>query len=395
MENKKTSVFENGLIWFGAGVSIAEILTGTYLAPLGLIKGLCAILLGHLIGCTLFYFAGLIGANTGKSAMETVKMSFGQQGSILFSALNVLQLVGWTSIMIVIGASSAGLIVHIGGGWFWSIIIGALIVLWVLIGVKNLRNLNLIAIGGLFILCVILSAIIFKGRMTPQPSSVISFGQAVELAVAMPLSWLPLISDYTRYAKKKKASTFSSAVFYFAASSWMYLIGLGAALYAGNSDIATIMLRAGLGIPALLVVIFSTVTTAFLDAFSAGVSAVSIFNRLNEKWTAVIVCVIGALFAIWSPVTSLEPFLYLIGSVFAPMVSILIVDTFILKKDSSGSAFNFKNLIIWAIGFAVYRVSMSLDTPVGNTLPVMVVTALLCLAVNKIGKIGGNSQCSE
>ena len=29
---KKTSLFENGLIWFGAGVSIAEILTGTYFA---------------------------------------------------------------------------------------------------------------------------------------------------------------------------------------------------------------------------------------------------------------------------------------------------------------------------------------------------------------------------
>ena len=28
---KKTSLFENGLIWFGAGVSIAEILTGTSL----------------------------------------------------------------------------------------------------------------------------------------------------------------------------------------------------------------------------------------------------------------------------------------------------------------------------------------------------------------------------
>ena len=49
---KKTSVFQNSLIWFGAGVSIAEILTGTYFAPLGMAKGFAAILLGHLIGCT-------------------------------------------------------------------------------------------------------------------------------------------------------------------------------------------------------------------------------------------------------------------------------------------------------------------------------------------------------
>ena len=97
---KKTSTFQNGLIWFGAGVSIAEILTGTYFAPLGMTKGILAIVVGHIIGCALFFFAGLIGGRTGLSAMETVKMSFGKRGGLLFAFLNVLQLVGWTAIMI-------------------------------------------------------------------------------------------------------------------------------------------------------------------------------------------------------------------------------------------------------------------------------------------------------
>ena len=72
--------FQSGLVWFGAGVSIAEILTGTYFAPLGFGKGLAAILLGHLIGCAMMYFAGLIGGQTKKSSMETTKMSFGSKG---------------------------------------------------------------------------------------------------------------------------------------------------------------------------------------------------------------------------------------------------------------------------------------------------------------------------
>ena len=96
MNEKRTGLFENGLIWFGAGVSIAEILTGTYLAPLGMGKGLAAILIGHIIGCLMLFLAGVIGGRVRKSAMETVKMSFGQKGSILFAVLNVLQLVGWT-----------------------------------------------------------------------------------------------------------------------------------------------------------------------------------------------------------------------------------------------------------------------------------------------------------
>ena len=81
MEEKYTSLFENGLIWFGAAVSIAEILTGTYFASLGFQKGLLAIILGHIIGCGLMFLAGIIGGKTRKSAMETVKMSFGQKGS--------------------------------------------------------------------------------------------------------------------------------------------------------------------------------------------------------------------------------------------------------------------------------------------------------------------------
>ena len=155
MEEKRTSVFENGLIWFGAGVSIAEILTGTYLAPLGFSKGLAAIIVGHIIGCFMLFLAGVIGGKVRKSAMETVKMSFGQKGSLLFSVLNVLQLVGWTAIMIYDGALAADGIVHTGK-WVWCLVIGGLIVLCILIGITNLGKVNVIAMTALFILTVIL-----------------------------------------------------------------------------------------------------------------------------------------------------------------------------------------------------------------------------------------------
>ena len=166
MKTKRTSIFENGLIWFGAGVSIAEILTGTYLAPLGFSKGLLAIVLGHVIGCTMLFLAGLIGAKTRKSAMETVKMSFGQKGSLLFSILNVLQLVGWTSIMIYDGALAANGVMKTGA-WVWCLVIGALIILWIAIGITNLGKINTVAMTALFILTLILCKVIFFGGGTP------------------------------------------------------------------------------------------------------------------------------------------------------------------------------------------------------------------------------------
>ena len=387
MKENRTSVFSNVLIWFGAGVSLAEILTGTYFAPLGLDKALAAILLGHLIGGIMMFAAGMIGAKERKSAMETVKMSFGNKGSLLFAFLNVLQLIGWTAIMIYDGALAADGMLHTGllG---WALVIGALIVLWIIIGLTNLGKLNTIAMTALFILSLILFKVIFFGAQTAAPMAddgSLTFGAAVELAVAMPLSWLPLISDYTREAERPFAATLASVVTYGLVSIFMYLIGMGAAMYTGEYDIAQIMVKTGLGIAGLLIIVFSTVTTTFLDAYSAGVSSVSISDKIREKWAALVVAAIGMIAAIVYPMDNITDFLYLIGSVFAPMIAVQIADYFVLKKaDAQGQPFAWKNLIIWLIGFIAYRLLMQVDTPVGNTLPDMAITILLCLIADKI-----------
>ena len=384
MEERRTSVFENGLIWFGAAVSVAEILTGTYFAPLGFTKGLLAILIGHVIGCAMLFFAGLIGGKVRKSAMETAKMSFGKKGALLFSALNIIQLVGWTAIMIYDGALAVNGIFDIGK-WIWCIVIGALIVLWIMIGIKNLGKVNTVAMGALFVLTIILSIVIFgKGSALNVSGEGMTFGAAVELSVAMPLSWLPLISDYTREAKKPVKATAVSAITYGVVSCWMYIIGMGAAIFTGESDIAQIMVKAGLGISGLLIIVFSTVTTTFLDAYSAGISSESLSTKINGKWFAVAVTVVGIVAAIFLPLTDITDFLYFIGSVFAPMIAIQIADFFVLKQNKEASAFNICNLIIWFVGFVVYRLLMRVDIIVGNTLPDMLITIALCVAVGKM-----------
>ena len=385
MKEKRTSIFENGLIWFGAGVSLAEILTGTAFAPLGFQKGILAIIIGHIIGCTMLFLAGVIGGKTRRSAMETVKMSFGQNGGVFFSFLNVLQLVGWTAIMIYDGALAADGVLNTGR-WVWCLVIGALIIVWILVGITNLGKVNTIAMAALFILTLALCKVIFFSGAAGNvdTSEAMSFGAAVELAVAMPLSWLPLISDYTREAEEPVKATAVSAIVYGIISCWMYVIGMGAAIYTGEYDIAQIMVKAGLGIAGLLIIVFSTVTTTFLDAYSAGISAESVFSKLNGKYAAVAVTVIGTVGAIVYPMDNITDFLYLIGSVFAPMIAIQIADFFILKRaDSLSDAIDVTNIVIWIVGFVLYRYLMGVDIPVGNTLPDMAVTIVICVIIRK------------
>ena len=384
MTDKKTNLFENGLVWFGAGVSIAEILTGMALAPLGMGKGLLATLIGHVIGCVLLFLAGVIGGKTGKSAMETTKLSFGKFGSIFFAILNVVQLIGWTGIMIYDGALSANGIKDVGV-WIWCIVIGGLILIWILIGLTKLGIINTIAMASLFILTIILSVIIFRdgnGRSIDADS--LSFGAAVELSVAMPLSWLPLISDYTRSAEKPVKASAVSAIVYGLVSCWMYVIGMGASIFTEESDIASTMVKAGLGVAGLLIIVFSTVTTTFLDAFSAGVSTETIWSKIRDKWAAAVVAVVGTVGAIVYPMDDITDFLYFIGSVFAPMIAIQIADYFVLKKDSFGKKLDIPGALVWLIGFVIYRLLMKVDMPVGNTFPCMMITAVLEIICVKI-----------
>jgi putative hydroxymethylpyrimidine transporter CytX len=385
MENKKTSTFSNGLIWFGAGVSIAEIITGTYLAPLGFKTGIIAIILGHIIGCVMLFLAGLIGGQTGKSSMETAAISFGKKGSSFFAVMNVLQLVGWTGIMIYDASLSAETIFS-AGAKLWALIIGGLIIVWILVGMKTLEKINVVAMLSLFVLTIVLCVQIMKnaGAAVIGASDAMTFGGAVELAVAMPLSWYPVISDYTRYAEKPFAATLVSTVTYGLVSSWMFIIGMGAAIFTETSDVAQIMVKAGLGIAGLIIVVFSTVTTTFLDAFSAGVSSVSVYGKINEKHGAVVATVIGTVGACLINMDDITNFLYLIGSVFAPMIAVLIADYFILGHDSSSIQFDTGRFVIWIIGFVAYRLLMQVNTPVGNTLPDMVFTMIIAVIYGKV-----------
>lgn len=394
MEENKTSVLSNGLIWFGAGVSMSEILTGTYFAPLGIKTGLFAILIGHIIGGILLFLAGYLGAKTRNNAMETVAVSFGRKGNLPFSVLNILQLAGWLAILNYDGALAANGIFSVGAG-VWCAVIGVLLLLWILVGLKRLEKINMVAMTALFLMTLVLCFVIvtrgnfgtlFNGSSVNK--DVLTFGAAIELSAAMPLSWIPVISDYTSNSTKPVKATVVSTIVYCLVSCWMYLIGMSAAIGMGTSDIAQISLRAGLGVVGLLIILFSTVTTNFLAAHSAGVSGEvigeSFSKHINGKYLSVLVVLIGTIAAILYPMDNIEDFLYLINSVFAPMIAVMIADFFFNKKRSVTKEWDWTNLIVWLIGLSLYRVLMHVDIVIGYTLPDIVITAVLCVIVHHI-----------
>jgi putative hydroxymethylpyrimidine transporter CytX len=385
-DNEKLGFWTFVFLWFGAAVSIAEILTGGLIAPLGFKTGVIVILIGHIIGTGILILGGIIGTREKVPSITSTGISFGIYGSYLFSILNILQLIGWTAVMIRSAATSINLISQ--DLWRFDnvlvciVLIGILTLLWIYFGNAGMKKLNITAVFLLFVLTLIMGTIIFKDKtlLTKASSGGISFGGALELSIIMPLSWLPLIADYTRFAKSEKQGACGSFIGYFIGSSWMYIIGLGAVIVSNNADPSTMMLAADLGITALGIVVLSTVTTTFLDVYSAGVSFLNIMPKLSQKTVGIIMSIVGTFVAIMLPMENYQGFLYAIGSVFAPLFAILITDYFIIKKNTKlepSVLINFGAVIVWIIGIIIYYRFINLDLLLGATVPVMIITGFI------------------
>ncbi len=393
----KMSTVGNMWLWMGAAISIAEIMTGAMFASLGVRDGLLATFIGRLVGTTFLAMAGYIGAKLKANSMESVQLSFGNSGRKIFALLNMLQLVGWTAVMVINGANAVGLFLGREDSVttiLSCVIIGLLIVFWLILGNRNLEKINSLTVLGLMVCCGYVSYQIMT--FTGQPAALpegdpVSFGLAVELSLAMPLSWIPLIADYNKEAENPVKANVWGAVSYGLGGFWMSSIGLLAAIYTGYTDVSALMSSMGLGLAGIFVIILSTVTTTYLDVKSAAISFGSILSVPGEKIVSLLVIVAGVLLAVYYDTNRYMEFLYYIGSCFAPMVAILITDYFLLGKRTLAGFWNPINGIIWILGFAFYRylITLSLegfDPIIGISIPVLLVVMAVTYGVGCLKK---------
>lgn len=386
---KRTGLFTNAIIWFGVAVSVSEIEAGIEIGAEAAPGSLwLPLVLGHVIGGIFLFFVGLIGARIRLNAMETTASVYGSYGSKFFASLNLFQLVAWIAVLNAQGATVlAGLHLPISFP-LTCVVLAALIALWVFVGLRRFAKVTTVVMSVLTVLLVALTVKLFgvgsslanvsASGVNSAAGHSLGFWSIFEISMALPLSWLPVISDYTKDAEKPVRATAVSAIAYTVASFWMYFIGLEIASAGVGNDIAQAILLAGLGIPGIIIVVLSTVTTNFLAANSAGESAKAIVHKLNPKITGVVVSAISAVLAISGIMDHYISFLYFIASVFAPMAAVLLVSFFLDKQGRTGKAFWLWNLFAWLAGFVVYQVTVHLESVfLGPTLISVIVSAAI------------------
>ena len=382
MENR-TGLFSNGVIWFGVAISVSEIEAGIQIASMSSLNELwLPLVLGHIIGGILLFFTGLIGARVRLNAMETIRSTFGNYGSKFFSSLDVMQLIAWVAVLNAQGAAALmGLNLPISFA-LTCIILAAIIGAWVYVGIQRSSKITTIAMIVLTVLLLILSFKLLGFNPSNvlagvKSSSRLSFWNIFEISIAMPISWLPVISDYTKDAEKPVYGTLVSAAAYTIASLWMYFLGIEI-VGIGTTSIAESIMLAGLGAQGVIILVLSTVTSNFIAANSAGESAKAIYNKINPKRAGVVVSILSAVLAISGIMDHYIGFLYLIASVFAPMAAVLLVSFYLSNEENGNPKIWYWNIFAWLAGFIVYQLTVNLDSIfLGPTLLAVIVSAIL------------------
>jgi len=404
------------LLWAGAGVSLAEIWAGGLMVPLGLGLGIWAIFLGHLIGNTPFALGGLIGSRWGIPTMVAVRPSFGIRGSYFAAALNVIQLIGWTAVMLIVCGGAEDAISKFYGfsnPTLWIILAGGITTAWAFVGHKAWKWLQRISVFALLLLCMVMTYVVFQQYGWEMLSGIprekgFPFMIGMDLVIAMPISWLPLVSDYSRFATDSKSSFWGTWIGYFIISSWMYLVGLATCLATRSADpsgvVMELMLKFGWAVPALIIVLFSTFTTTFLDIYSTAISGLNIVPTLGERKGVIIGGVLGTATALVFPtILDYEHFLLFIGAMFCPLFGIVLADYFLLrrgvleiedlyKKEGQywfSRGVNLVAFFAWIVGFLLYMgfspmltekvagIKAALPWPIGSSLPSMILAGVI------------------
>jgi putative hydroxymethylpyrimidine transporter CytX len=400
--------FDYFVLWADLGVGLLVLLAGTALVPgLGFWEAIAAILVGTLIGNVMLGLAGVVGSDNAIPSMVSLRPAFGQRGSYLPSLINVVQLVGWGAFELVIMAqASARLTQSIFGAssypfWviFWGIVVTVFALGGPLVVVRQWlekAGIWIVLVTGAWMIIYVVTHANFGALVSRHGDGSLSFAQGIDLVVAMPISWLPLIADFNRFAKTSRSSFWGTVSGFAVSNVLFYALGVLLILVLPGSDLIGSIMTIAFGTAGLALLLGDETDNAFADVYSG---AISIKNVLPTLSTRLLVSSIGGVclaIALIVDLTSFQGFLYLVGSLFTPLFGVLFADYFILKRrryaseqlypeDGQGrsrTGINPVALLAWGCGIATYLAETTYVGWLGGTLPSLAVSLIVYLAVS-------------
>jgi len=398
------------ILWSSLGVGLLVLSAGSFLSEASFLDAILAIVIGSTAGSILLALAGKIGSDHGIPSLITMRPAFGIRGSYLPAILNILQLVGWTTFEIMIMARAADMLTGaIVPYYFWAAIFGVLVALLGIAGPLNVVR-QWIGKFALWIAygtsAIIIINLINSADITTLISSHgegLSFFSALDLVIAMPVSWMPLVADYNRFSKKSKSALWGTFIGFTLTNILFYFGGV----LLGTSDVLAIVaaIQAMFFGFLMLLLIVDEADNAFADVYSAAVSTQNIFPKISQKYLIAVFAGLSAILAMLISIQQYEVFLLLIGAIFVPLFGVVLTDYYIVKRKKyteqmlyvrqNRTGIGVPAIIAWTLG-ALLNYMLSPLSPIympqlpaiGATIPSLAAASLIYLAITTMRQQG-------
>jgi NCS1 family nucleobase:cation symporter-1 len=430
---------DHAALWLSLGVGLLVMQVGSYLVPaLGTKAAVLAIVCGSVLGAGLLAWTAKLGCDSGLSSAGLMHACYGSSFARLPVLLNIVQLIGWTTFEIVVmregvlaigrraglvgpdaagspGAAIAASATSAAADPVAAATLAAAPAAPASLVLELSMPLVLVtlAFGALLIalLCgsmvqlvrkfisrfalplVILSLIWLSWQFLARANTIgwtelwnrtgsggMSTLSALDLVIAMPISWLPLVADFARHGRDGGSAFRGTWFGYGIANIWCYSLGVLVALTTPGVDLVAALLLAQGGLIALGLILIDEVDNAYGDLYSGSVAGHSLAPGWSLRRWGITLAVACTGFALVLPMHSLEPFLLMLSSVFVPLYGV-ILGRLAGRREVEGlvgaTTVNPGAVAIWLLGVAVFHLLPQVSTQLGSALPTLAITFML------------------
>ncbi len=379
---RRLSGLDLAVLWGDLSVGLLVLVSGALLVPaLGLPSALLAIGIGSVIGSVPLALVGFAGAREGVPGMVLFRPVLGLRGSYLPSAANLVQLVGWTAFEFwamgrVANAVSRD-VLGVDSPVAWMAIVAVVCTALALAGpIFAVRRwlerfgVWVVAAVALWITARVLVSADLGDIWSRPGAGGLPFWAAVDLVIAMPVSWLPLVADFNRFARNERAAAIGTFWSYAAGNAWFYALGAVLVLAAGATpdvlDVGTTIAATAGGAVVLLALLVGESDQAMANIYSGAISVQNVRPGSAQRLIIVALGVLGFAIAAFlsDAATTFEYFLFLIGSIFVPLFGVFAADYFVRHRGRYGElalfeavhvGIRWRAVIAWAAGFLLYQ----------------------------------------
>ncbi len=350
-------------LWANFGISLLIPVVAAFFVPTSLVAQIVAVVVGTVLGCALVGAVAAIGAQQGAPTMVVFRGLLGRGGSYLPTALNIVQCLGWATFEVWIISVAAQKVWTDSPRWPFVIVAGAIATVMALRPLGSTKLLKRIAV-----VAVVVCSAYFLIEAGSQPLGNLSSGgwngtwANIDLVIAMSVSWIPLVADYSRHGRNPRSTGLAVGLGYGVASAAFFLVGvLGLRAYSPqDGDLIGALLAVPVGAVALAILAVDELDQAFANIYSTAVSTQNVLPNADRRVLALIVGVVATLLGLLvSDGYAYEGFLLLIGAVFTPLGAVIVIDYFLLRRGrydlSANPPHRWLMLVPWLGGFVAYQ----------------------------------------